>query len=82
MTPQEMKDRLVGLPETEVWEALKMFNRLKDAEILSALGSTDPFKDPTSLARAQGIRIGLFYLEQEIDRAYEEKKQEKDKTNA
>lgn len=68
-----MMDLLIQLKETEYWPAIRQFNRLKDEWALNSLGSIDPFKEPTSLARTQGVRIGLFFLEKEVNQEFEER---------
>jgi hypothetical protein len=73
MSDTQMNNLLSELGATSFWQAVLRFNRTKDAQAINSLASTDPFKDPTSMARTQGIRMGLYYLEQEINRKNEAK---------
>jgi len=68
MNDKQMNNFLGELADTTFWQAILRFNRTKDAQAINSLASMDPFKDPTSMARTQGIRIGLYYLEQEVGR--------------
>jgi len=72
MKEHEMKTLLKELADTRYWQAILRLNRIKDSQALNSLSSIDPFKDPTGLARTQGIRIGMFYIEQEILRLMKE----------
>ena len=71
MDNKEMLDLLVEMAKTKTWQAVLRFNRLKDANAIQSLASTDPFKEPTTMARTQGIRIGLYYIEQDVSRELE-----------
>lgn len=72
MNDAKMNALLTELSATSFWQAILRFNRTKDAQAINSLASLDPFKDPTSMARTQGIRIGLYYLEQEVGRRHDE----------
>lgn len=76
MDHKDMMDLLVELSKTSAWQAILRFNRLKDSDAIQSLASTDPFKDPTSMARTQGIRIGLYYIEQDVNRELERRENE------
>jgi len=81
MSDEVMNNLLLELSSTSFWQAVLRFNRTKDSQAINSLASLDPFKDPTGLARTQGIRIGLYYLEQEIARKQKEiKEKEKEDT--
>jgi len=56
-------DLLVELSNSHLWKSIINLNRQKDSELLSALASIDPFKEPTVMARTQGIRQGIYFLE-------------------
>ena len=64
---KELIDILVELGNSHFYEAIKAYNRKADSNILVSLASIDPFKDPTLLARNQGLRIGMYQLEKDID---------------
>lgn len=71
---------LSELPNSNFWSALQFYNRQKDSWALNTLGSLDVFKEPTSAARAQGIRIGVFFLEKEILEFLEEKRKKEEQS--
>ncbi len=87
MGDEQMKAILKELADTPYWQAILRFNRIKDAQAINSLASADPFKNPTELARTQGVRMGMYYVEQEvlmlIKNSAEEKKaaEEKSKTS-
>jgi hypothetical protein len=62
MSDSEMKSLLLGLRSSRVWIAILKYNfeRLQMAD--HALHTLDPFKDPTSMARHQGIITGISDL--------------------
>ena len=68
MKDMEMNTLLKELADTRYWQAILRFNRIKDSQALNSLSAIDPFKDPTALARTQGIRMGMYYIEQEVSR--------------
>jgi len=73
---------LVELAGTRFWPAIRKFNRAEDANILATLASTDPFKEPTAMARAQGSRIGIYNLEKFINEELEKRKQKEKPVNS
>ena len=70
----EMNSLLAQLVDSKFWNAILRYNRSIDASTLNSLASLDPFKEPTLVARSQGLRMGLYHLEQTAFRQYEEKK--------
>jgi len=64
MNNERMVNLLYELSKTYTWKAIQRYNMLKDAEIINALAVIDMFKNPTQAARAQGMRTGLYYIEQ------------------
>jgi hypothetical protein len=82
MSDEQMDKLLAELADTTFWQAVLRFNRTKDAQAINSLASTDPFKDPTSMARTQGIRIGLYYIEQEINRKIKSNNEAQEETEA
>jgi len=84
MSDELMNEQLFELSQSSFWQAILKYNRLRDSELIGTLIATDPFTAPTIMARAQGTRIGLYFLEEkarqlEAKRKNEEK--EKDKTS-
>lgn len=66
MTDKGMEELMVQLSGTAYWPALVRYNRIRDSVILSSLSITDPFQEPTQVARSQGIRTGLYDFEEAI----------------
>lgn len=66
MGDKGMEELLFKLSKTSYWQAILKFNRLRDSELIGTLLATDPFKNPTDMARAQGMRIGLYYVESKM----------------
>jgi len=66
LTNEQMINLLYELSKTFAWKAIQRFNLLKDAEVIQSLAVLDPFKEPTMVARAQGIRTGLYYIERAV----------------
>ena len=74
MGDKGMDELLFKLSETSYWQAILKYNRSRDAEIIGTLIAGDPFKNPTDVARAQGMRIGLYELEQKVGREMTKRK--------
>ena len=62
MSNSQMKELLKELEGTEFWIAILKYNQDRMRVIQDGLFSIDPFKDPTNMARNQGIGIGLSDL--------------------
>lgn len=78
MDDKQALEILSELPLTQYWEAFQHYNRSKDAWVINSLGALDPFKQPTEMARSQGVRIGVFFLEKEILELLEEKRKQEE----
>ena len=63
LSNEQMVDLLIELSGTSYWHAIKKFVRNMDSHIINSLISIDPFKNPTEMARSQGMRNGLYSLE-------------------
>lgn len=63
MDEKKMIELLVKLTNTPYWEAIKFYCNGRAIFVDQSLRSIDPFKEPTKMAQNQGIRIGLFDLE-------------------
>jgi len=66
MTEREMFSSLVGFYNSHYWFAYKKYIGGRLALVDDALRSIDPFKNPTEMARNQGIRMGLKDLDDAI----------------
>lgn len=63
---KEQLTLLIALKNSKYWPAVKEFARVSDGNILTSLGTLDPNTQATELARSQGMRLGLYALEQTI----------------
>lgn len=79
MTQERIDICLADLAESASWKALLQTMRTKDYQTIGTLATVDPFKNPTEVARSQGIRMGLYFVENEVAKAKEriDKKKEK-----
>lgn len=59
MTDKRMDYLLVTLEDTPYWQAVCRYLSRRAQIAGDSLLSIDPFKNPTEMARTQGIRIGL-----------------------
>lgn len=59
MTEREMFSSLVSFYNSYAWFAYKKYINGRLALVDEALRCIDPFKNPTEMARNQGIRMGL-----------------------
>lgn len=62
MTDEEMRECLLQLGGMIHYQAILRYLKQRDALAVTALKSIDPFKNPTELARNQGIQMGLWDL--------------------
>lgn len=79
LSENEMLDLLVELADSIFWPAIQKYNRLRDDIISNVFNSIDPFKEPTQMARTQGVRIGLYDLEGAVITAIKERNKKIDK---
>lgn len=63
MNDSEMDSLLRQLHDSRTWEAIQRLVSLHDARCIAGCATIDPFKDPTLLAKAQGMRQGIYLLE-------------------
>lgn len=78
MSEDEMLNNLLELEQTIYWVAILKYLRSRSSLFQSAVLSGDPFKDPTNVARNQGVLIGLSDIQNMvilIKRDSSEKKQ-------
>lgn len=77
MTMEEMKSTLKELEGTSYWFAIIKYNQERLANAQNALITLDPFKEPTSMARYQGVMSGILDLQDAvIGMKFESKKTE------
>ena len=62
MGENEMNGLLLEFADTAMFQAALNYAFLRDKLVSDAMRSIDPFKEPTLLARNQGISTGLFDL--------------------
>lgn len=67
LTDAELTKTLKEFYKTIYWQAIKQFNYSALSSADSTLRSLDAFKEPTQMARTQGIITGLFYLENYVN---------------
>ena len=67
ITHENMDKILVDAFDGPVGEAIRLFNELMDAKIITSMFSVDPFKEPTIMARNQGTRTGVYKLQEYVD---------------
>mgnify|MGYP001558790599 CR=1 FL=1 len=79
MTDQEMATYLKEFYRSNVFKAYKQYINLRLQIVTNALHSTDPIKEPTQMARQQGIRLGLIDVEGFIISLLELEKKENEK---
>lgn len=66
MTMSEMKDLLKELEGTKFWFAIIKYNQERLGNAQNALITLDPFKEPTSMARYQGVMSGILDLQDAV----------------
>lgn len=66
ITDETMTNLLLELAESKYWPAILRYVSQRLELTANSLFSLDPFKNPTETARSQGIRIGLWDMEQFI----------------
>ena len=76
MTDKEMEETLVSLSTTRAWIAMLRYTRYRNGLVDGALRSIDPFKEPTQMARNQGIAIGMKDLFEYVDAINIKRKEE------
>ncbi len=74
MTDNDMDDILVELYDTYFWRAMQRYNDYRKVIATSSLITLDPFKNPTIVARNQGILSGLVDLGDYIKKIKENRK--------
>ncbi len=62
MDEHDMDQLLLGLADPQILLAIETYLNKRDNLITTAIRTMDPFKDPTGIARHQGISTGLYDL--------------------
>ncbi len=73
MSDEDMFKLLAQLEQSEFWIAMLRYNQIRSSYTQSAILSADPVKDPTLIARNQGIMIGLSDLQNAVIMLWQEK---------
>ena len=81
ITEESYRRLMVELSNTIFWKVIMMQSRRQDTSAIQTLASVDPFKEPTLVARTQGMRQGLYSLENEVNLILSEAKDEADREN-
>ena len=63
MSDTEMQEMLKELTDTRYWVAISKYVQSRLMVANGSLATLDPIKDPTNIARAQGIMSGLMDLQ-------------------
>ncbi len=82
LSEKKMWQLLAQLVDTPYFMAIKKYNRIKDVQAVTVLAQNDPFKDPTTSAQAQGIRKGIYYLEQSAEAEKKQRLEDSDEQNS
>lgn len=78
MTEDDMRQRLKELVGSQYWPAILKYFDSRSSFVEGALRTIDPFKEPTQVARNQGLLMGLGDLEEAVSLLIEEDKQRKE----
>ncbi len=75
LSEEQMLKTLVNLEGTPAWIAILKYNQVRLGQSQAAIISGDPVKEPTVMARHQGIMLGLSDLQNAIIILSEERKE-------
>ena len=73
MSDEDMFKLLYQIEQSEYWIAMLRYNQIRSSYTQSVVLSADPVKDPTLIARNQGIMLGLADLQNAIIIMWQEK---------
>jgi len=76
MTDEEMFALMYQMEQSEYWPAMMRYNQIRSSYTQSAILVADPVKEPTIIARNQGIMLGLADMQNAIIMMWQEKKQQ------
>lgn len=66
MSEEEMLRELATLESTRAWIAILKYNQVRLQHSQTAVLSGDPFREPTNMARNQGVMLGLCDLQNAV----------------
>jgi hypothetical protein len=66
LSMEDMKNLLKELEGTPTWFAIIKYNQERLLNAQNALITLDPFKDPTAMARYQGVMTGILDLQEGV----------------
>lgn len=66
MTPEVMWNLLKELEGSPFWTAILKYNQERLKYTQNSLFTGDPFKEPTNMARTQGIMLGISDLQNAV----------------
>lgn len=73
MSDADMFQLLYEIEQTPYWVALVRYNQLRSGQIQSGILTADPVREPTQIARNQGIMMGLADLQNAIVMLWQER---------
>lgn len=76
LNDEEMFKLLFQLEQSEYWVAIMRYIQVRSSYTQSAILAADPVKEPTAIARNQGIMMGLADLQNAVVMLWQEKKKE------
>ena len=82
MTDERFKRMLIELYNSAFWPVILKHARDNDVLAINGLASIDPVKNPTDVARLQGMRQGFYSLENEVKMVVEDSIEESNNENA
>jgi hypothetical protein len=81
MTKEVMEKYLVELSRSVYWQAIIKLTTEFDLQIINAILSLDPVKQSVDIARAQGQRLGIYFLNEQIKEILSRLEKPEEKTN-
>lgn len=80
LTQKQRDDLLIELFDSAYWQAIDNSFQEQMYYVWDALGTLDPFKNPTEIARMQGRLQGYGFLRTAIQKIKEERKEKQKET--
>lgn len=66
MSEEEMLKTLATIEGTRQWIAILKYNQIRLRHSQAGILSADPFKDPSGIARNQGVMLGISDLQNAV----------------
>lgn len=79
MSSEELSGLLLELADSKYWPAIQTYYKGLSDIAEQTLRAVDPFKNPTEMARNQGFRLALDYLDLYIGIEKKKKKEVEEK---